>query len=169
MLTWDEEDYLSKIPKDKMVLIKPYNKRIKEIAGEINRKISSAVPGLEIRHMGASALEISGQGDIDIYIFCHPKDFDKYIPSFVSVFGEPKSKKYDSIAWKLSKERYEVEIYLTDPSSKPMQRQIAIFEVLKNDKKLLDKYKKIKEELNGKSFIEYQKRKYEFYHQILDN
>ncbi len=168
MLTWDEEDYLNKISEDKIVNIKPYNIRIKEIADKINQIILSAVPGLEIRHLGASALEISGQGDIDIYIFCQPMDFDKYICSLVGVFGEPKSKKSDSVVWKLIKESYEVEIYLTDPSSEPMQRQITIFEALKKDKKLLDKYEKIKEEMNGKSFREYQKRKYEFYHKIID-
>lgn len=169
MLTWDEEDYLSKIPEDKKVFIQPYDGEIKKIADELIRKASAAVPGLEIKHIGASALEISGQGDIDIYIFSKPEDFDKHVPILISVFGEPKSRKYDSVAWKLNKNGHEIELYLTDPTSKPMQKQIAIFETLSKDKNLLDEYEKLKEGLNGKSFREYQRKKYEFYHRILDS
>lgn len=169
MLTWDEEDFLSKIPENKKVFIQPYDRKIKQIADEIASKASTVVPGLEIKHMGASALEISGQGDIDIYIFSKPEDFDKYVLALVSVFGEPKGRKYDSVVWTLNKDSHEIELYLTDPTSKPMQRQIAIFEALRKDKNLRDEYEKLKEGLNGKSFREYQRKKFEFYHRILDS
>ncbi|MCL4353173.1 hypothetical protein M1615_01720 [Patescibacteria group bacterium] len=69
MLTWDEEDFLKKIPEDKKVTVKPFDKKITQIAEGIIKKVRQALPNLETRHMGASALEISGQGDIDIYIF----------------------------------------------------------------------------------------------------
>jgi len=167
MLTWDERDYLSKIPKNKKVVIKPYNKKIGKIAERIIRKASFAAGQLEIRHLGASALKISGQGDIDIYIFCPLSDFDKYLPDLIKMFGNPADKKPDSVTWVLSEEGYDAEIYLTDPASEPMKRQIAVFETLKNNKYLLDKYEKLKNDLNGKSFKEYQEKKYEFYHHIL--
>lgn len=50
-----------------------------------------------------------------------------------------------------------------------MKKQIAVIEILKNNKGLLKKYEKLKESMNGKSFREYQEKKYEFYHRILDN
>jgi len=48
-----------------------------------------------------------------------------------------------------------------------MKRQIRVFEILKNNERLLKEYEELKENMNGKSFREYQKRKYEFYHKIL--
>lgn len=168
MLTWDEKDYLRKIPDKKKVSIKPYNKRVSNVASLIIKKVNEVLPHLEIKHIGASALEISGQNDIDIYILSKPNEFDKYTPILEKLFGKPQNRKYDSISWKLDKEGFDIELYLTNPASKPMKRQLAIYKTLKQDKRLLNEYEKLKKELNGKSFREYQKKKYEFYHRILD-
>jgi GrpB-like predicted nucleotidyltransferase (UPF0157 family) len=168
MLTWDEEDFLRKIPEDKIVSIFPYDEEIERIAKGIIDKIHTILPELEVRHMGASSLKLSGQGDIDIYIFSKPNDFDTHKPLLVKIFGNSKSKKFDSIAWKFETDGHEVELYLTDPTSQPMQRQIRVFEILKIDDALRKEYEKLKEKLNGKSFKEYQRRKYEFYHKIMD-
>jgi|WetSurMetagenome_2_1015567.scaffolds.fasta_scaffold33719_4 GrpB-like predicted nucleotidyltransferase (UPF0157 family) len=169
MLTWGEEDYLSKIPEDKRVKILPYDERIEKIAEEISKKIHEVMPELEARHMGASSLKSSGQGDIDIYIFSKPGEFGKYKPKLMEIFGDFKNEKYDSVAWKFEKEGHEVELYLTDPTSEPMQRQIRVTQKLKENKALRNEYEKLKEGLNGKSFREYQRAKYEFYHKILDS
>lgn len=168
MLAWDEENFLKKIPKDKYVVIKPFDKKITQIADDIIKKTHRVLPNLEIKHMGASALGISGQGDIDIYIFSPPKDFKHYTPILIKLFGNPKNNNEDSIAWRFEVRGYEVELYLTDPNSKPMQRQIAIFEALQKNKSLRKEYERLKEKLNGKSFREYQIKKYEFYHKILN-
>lgn len=168
MLSPDEEGFLSKIPDDKLVFVHSFDPEIPKIAEEITQKIHSAVADLEVTHMGASALGISGQGDIDIYIFSDPEKFDEYIPVLIPLFGEPKSIKYDSVAWKYKEDGHEIEMYLTDPTSPSMQKQIKIFETLQNNEDLLNEYEKLKEEMNGKPFKEYQRRKYEFYHKILD-
>lgn len=169
MLTWDEEDFLSKLPDDKIVHLFPYDPAIEIIAEDILNSAHSVLLNLEVRHMGASALKLSGQGDIDIYIFCNPENFEECIPKLKNVFGEPKSRKYDSVAWKFTKDGHDVELYLTDPTSKPMQRQIAIFEALKENKKLQKEYEDLKMGMNGKKFKDYQRAKYEFYHKILGN
>jgi len=169
MLTWGEEDYLSKIPEDKRVKIFPYVEEIEKIADEITNKVHEVMPELEVKHMGASSLKLSGQGDIDIYIFSRPKEFGKYKLKLVEIFGNFKNEKYDSVAWKFEAGGHDVELYLTDPTSEPMQRQIKVTQKLKENASLRDEYEKLKEELNGKSFREYQRRKYEFYHKILDS
>lgn len=167
MLTRNEEDFLKKIPAEKLVVIKPFNPMVTKVASEIISEIHQVVPGLEVKHLGASALQISGQNDIDIYIFCEPKKFGEYETQLVNKFGEPNSKKYDSVAWELRREGLEVEMYLTDPTSKPMKRQMKIFSKLENSKDLTEKYERLKNSLSGKSFRDYQLAKYEFYHQIL--
>ena len=167
MLSPDEEDFLSKIPSDKVVSVKPFDQKVHQISDEIIQNIHADLPELEVRHLGASALGISGQGDIDIYIFSKPEEFDKYIPQLERIFGSPKSRKFDSVAWKFEKDGHEIELYLTDPTSEPMRKQIKIFDILKSNKDLLTQYEKLKESMNGKSFKEYQRKKYEFYHRIL--
>jgi GrpB-like predicted nucleotidyltransferase (UPF0157 family) len=168
MLSWDEEDYLSKIPEDKRVEIIPFDPRITEISEELIGRVHIAVPDLEVRHMGASSLGLSGQNDIDVYIFCKEENYAKYLPKIEKVFG-PKIPGISSVKWSMNIEGFEIEMYLTDPSSPTMKRQIAVFEALKKNGKLREEYEKLKESLNGTSFKEYQRNKYEFYHRILDN
>ena len=168
MLTKDELDYLSKIPENKKVSIKPFDLEGKKIGESIVQKIRNYLPDLEVLFMGSVALKIAGQKDIDIYALANPKDFNKYLPTFEKLFGVPaKQGKYVKktfIEWKFKKNGYEVEVYLTEPP----ERQIRVFEILKSNKKLLKEYEDLKLSFDGKSYKDYQKAKYEFYNNILD-
>lgn len=168
MLTKDEEDFLNKIPGDRRVHIYLFDLKVTKVAGNLTQSINNIYPHLEVKHMGASALGISGQKDVDIYAFCHPKDFDKYLLGLVKLFGEPLHKHETFIEWKFKRDKFDIEFYLTAKDSETMKKQIAVFETLKNNKDLLKEYEKLKMSMNGKSFKEYQKKKYEFYHRILD-
>lgn len=168
MFTKDERDYLSKIPQDKIVYIHPFDNRIVKTAKDIIFSINKIYPPLEIKHMGASALEISGQNDIDIYAFSDPDEFDKFLPGLTDLFGKPIHKHKTFIEWKFNKNNYHVEFYLTAKDSRTMKKQIKVFEILKNNPNLLKEYERLKESMNGKSFREYQEKKYEFYHKILN-
>jgi GrpB-like predicted nucleotidyltransferase (UPF0157 family) len=167
MLLPDEQKYLQTIPEDKIVKISPFDPKITETAEEIIRQIHEVFPDLEIIHMGASGLKISGQNDIDLYMLSPWQEFTKYLEGLIKILGQPKSQRQDSVAWEFVKNGFEVQIYLTDPSSEPMQRQVGVFNKLKENPKLLKKYEQLKQEMDGKSFREYQVRKYEFYHKIL--
>lgn len=79
MLTKDERNFLKKIPADKIVKIYPFNKRTTETAEKIIQSINDVYPDLEVKHMGASALCISGQNDLDIYAFSDPLYFNNYL------------------------------------------------------------------------------------------
>lgn len=168
MLTPDEIDYLKKIPVNKIVKISPLNPKTTEIVEEIINRIHEIYPDLEIKHMGASALGISGQNDIDIYAFSDPIDFDKFLPGLVKLFGEPLHKHETFCEWKLQKDGFYIELYLTAKNPSTMKKQTKVFEILKNNPDLLKEYEKLKESMNRKSFKVYQERKYEFYHRILD-
>lgn len=165
MLTPGEIDYLNKIPNDKVIKIYPYNPKTTEIAQEIIKTIKQTYPNLVVKHMGASALKISGQNDIDIYTLSNSKDFDKYLSGLIKLFGEPLHKHKTFVEWKLKKSGFDVEFYLTEPP----KEHIKIFELLKSNPNLLKEYENLKESMNGKSFKEYQEKKYEFYHIILKN
>ena len=151
MLTKDEEDFLNKIPADKKVHIYPFNPKMSRISEDLIQSIKNIYSDLEVKHMGASALGISGQNDIDIYAFSNPKDFDKFPPGLVKLFGEPLHKHETFIEWKFTKDNFDIEFYLTAKDSDTMKRQIKVFEILKNNKDLLKEYEKLKKLTHGKS------------------
>ncbi len=165
MITKGEEDFLKNIPISKKTSVNPFDPKSKLIAEQIISKLNNVFPELKVLHMGASALGISGQNDIDIYILCEEKDFDKYFSGLEKIFGKRDDK--NVIQWSFKKDGFDIELYLTDPNSPSMQRQIKVFEILKPNKELLKEYEKLKESMNGKSFREYQRKKYEFYNKIL--
>lgn len=167
MLSPDEEKYLGKIPENKMVKIEPFDLNIPEITKEIVEMVHSVAPELEVRHMGASALGISGQGDLDMYILCPENEYHRYLVRIESVFG-PKVPNISIIKWAFIRQGHEVEMYLTNPSTPSMQKQIRVFELLKSNPNLLKEYEGLKKGLDGRSFREYQRRKYEFYHKITE-
>ena len=67
MLTKDELDFLNKIPADKKVYIYSFNPKAVKVAEDLIQSINNIYPDLEVKHLGTSALRISGQNDIDIY------------------------------------------------------------------------------------------------------
>ena len=166
MLTPNQERYLLTIPKDKRVKIYPYNPKAKIIAEEIIKKIHEVFPQLEVVHIGAAALGIAGQSDLDINILSKAEDHDKYLPGLTGLFGEP-AIKGTSIKWEFQKGGFGVELYLTDKESPGFQEQLKVFNLLKNNPKLLKEYDELKKSCDGISFKEYQRRKYEFYNRIL--
>jgi GrpB-like predicted nucleotidyltransferase (UPF0157 family) len=168
MLTNDEKDFLSKIPADRKIRIFPFDPKVTRIAEDIIKSINNTYPNLEVKHMGASALGISGQNDVDIYAFSDPSGFDKYLPGLIKLFGEPLHRHETFCEWKFKKDGFDIEFYLTKKDSETMQKQIKVFEILKNNKDPLKEYENLKASMNGKSFKEYQEKKYEFYHKILD-
>ncbi|KKR62555.1 MAG: hypothetical protein UU02_C0044G0009 [Candidatus Woesebacteria bacterium GW2011_GWA1_40_43] len=168
MLTKDELDFLNKIPTDKKVHIYPFDPKVIGVAEDLIQSINDIYPDLEVKHMGASALGISGQNDIDIYAFSAPSDFDKFLPGLIKLFGGPFHRHETFCEWKFEREGFDVEFYLTTKDSETMQRQIKVFEILKDNKHLLGEYEKLKDSMNGESFKKYQEKKYEFYHKILD-
>ena len=165
MLTENQEKYLLKISEDKKVKIVPYDPKAKEVVVDIKNKIAKGGIDLEVAHMGASALEISGQGDIDLYILCKEEDFNMYAPRLEKLFGL-KVSGISSYKWQLHINGFEIEMYLTDPKTPSMKEQIDVFEKLKNNKELLKEYESIKSSADNLSFREYMRLKYEFFNRI---
>ncbi len=169
MISQDEQNYINTIPENKTVVVSPFDKKAFEIADKVVMRVNDKIRNLEVVHMGALALGISGQNDIDIYALAAAESFHLYLNGLVEIFGQPKAKRNDSITWAFTEDSYEIEFYLTDPTSESMKRQIRVFETLKGDDELKKEYERLKEKMNGKSMKEYQRKKYEFYHRILGN
>ena len=169
MLTKEQEKFLLTIPKDKIAIIKPWNPKIHKAAQKIIARIKAVDPKLEVLYIGASALEIAGINDIDIIIACPYENFSRHLPKLNSIFGKASGITKESIYWEngLLFDGYSVEVCMTDPNSMVFRENLKIFNILKNNKKLRAKYQKLKENANGLSYQEYQKRKYRFYNNVL--
>ena len=167
MLTPNQERYLSKIPADQRVFVYPWQSYGLEVAQHIINQIKSVLPNNEVVFIGSLPLKIAGQKDIDLSVLCTASEFPLCQPKLEKVFGQPDKLGVTSIGWHFQNEGWDVGIYLTDPVTSQVQEQIDIFNLLKNNPRLLKEYEKIKLEAADKSYIEYQKRKYEFYNRIL--
>lgn len=167
MLSQNEKNYLKTISKSKKVRIYKYDVKVQKVADDIIEKINKIAPELEVKFIGAQALKISGQKDIDINILCEPNNFKKYLQKLMQLFKIPSFMSKNYIGWNFKKSGYDIELYLTNPNSKSLQRQIKVFEILNNNPKLLKEYEDFKQAFNGKSYYDYQKAKYEFYNKII--
>jgi len=163
MLTKYEEDFLKKIPISKKASVKPFNPKAKDTGDLLVKRIKEKLPGVKILFMGATALGIAGQNDIDIYVLSNSKNFHKYLPTLEKLFGKPNSTHDTFFEWSFTENEYLVELYLTELP----ERQIKVYEILKSNKELLKEYEELKLKFNDKSFRDYQRAKYEFYSRIL--
>ena len=172
MLNDDQRKYLASIPKDQIVHIYSFDKAsVEKITDSIIDRVRSSISEVwPIKFIGASALGISGQKDIDAYILCPVGEFKLYLPALTKEFGNPKPwyVGQTSIVWNWEEDGYNIELYLTDPDSPATQEQLKVFELLKDNPKLLTEYEQLKQIFDGKSYHDYQKAKYEFYNRILN-
>ena len=162
-----EKRYLDTIPSSKTVKVYPYNPAFKKIAEDVISKIKGAITNIDVVHMGASGLEISGQGDIDIYALFERNEFSNTLNAIIKIFGKPTKLNNNSAEWDLSNEQQEITLYLDTLENPSMLRQYKVFTILKSNPDLLNEYQQRKEQMNGKSYREYQRIKYEFYNKIL--
>ena len=169
MLTENQEKYLKTIPEDKIASVKSFDPKVRDSSNEIVRQIKNKLPDLEVLFMGASALEIAGQNDIDINVLSTPNEYHKHSPALKELFGEPVKSNSNLIKCEFIKDGFEVEVYLTDKNSPLLREQIETSTILKYNFDLRKQYEKIKLECNGLSFREYMRRKYEFFNKILEN
>ena len=89
MIKESQGKYLSTLPEDKTITVKPFDPKVREVARDIIGQIQTALPGLETHFGGAAALGIAGQNDIDINILTTPDKYEKYSPVIEKIFGQP--------------------------------------------------------------------------------
>lgn len=167
MLTQNQEKYLKTIPAEKIARIKAFDPKVNASVSAITEQISQAAPGLPVLFMGASALGIAGQNDIDLNILSSPPEYAKYLPAFSATFGPPAKQNPNLVKWEFLHDGFDVELYLTDRDSAALAEQVRTFELLRDDPKLRKDYERLKLACDGLPFREYMRCKYEFFNEIL--
>ncbi|MDP4001172.1 MAG: hypothetical protein Q8P83_02945 [bacterium] len=167
MLTEGQIHYLSKVPDDQKMVVKPFNPKGLEIANQIIAEIKAVEPDLEVLCVGSVPLKIAGQEDIDINAFCVKAEQDKHFPNFKKLYGEPSRIGKASIGWDFQRNGYSVDVWLTDPTAETTKQQIKVLNILKDNPELLKEYEQIKLSAKNLPYKQYQTKKYEFYNRIL--
>ena len=167
MLTSNEEKYLSKIPEEKIVQIQPYDPRTVDTVDSIRNKLRLLNLDHDIRWIGASALGLAGQNDIDLHILSDPIEWENLSEKVTKIFGR-RVQGISIYKWEFKTNGFDVELYLSDPENEGMKSQLQVFEILRSSKRLSGEYENMKLGFDGKSFRDYMRAKYEFYHKVLE-
>jgi GrpB-like predicted nucleotidyltransferase (UPF0157 family) len=152
----------------KIFNIQKWSPEIVATANNLIADIHRAAPSLEILFMGAAALGLPGKNDIDLDILCNKEEVEHYRNILSEVLGEPKELKNDMVFWEFEYNGYEIDCVLSDPNFSHVPVQRRRFEILKQNPKLLDKYKELKISCDGLEYDEYEKRKKSFFNDVLD-
>lgn len=168
MLTEGQKKYLATIPDEQMVHIKPFNPEGLEVADRIIHRIKAFAPDIEVLCIGSLPLKIAGQEDIDISAYCVKANQPHYQSLFKELFGDPARVGKNSTAWDFTEDGFSVSVWLTDPTAETTKNQLAVFNILKNNPRLLAEYERLKLNAKNLSYKQYQKQKYEFYNRILN-
>ena len=166
MLTKNQEKYLQKIPVATIVQVRPWDPKAVAIANRLIDEIHSVIHGATVLFMGAAALGIAGQNDIDLYIL-HGENPNAFIRKIVKIFGPPMPD-ISIVKWQFQRDGFDVELYISDPATESMREQIRIFEILRDDKQLRQRYEILKKASDGFALREYMRRKYEFFNELLN-
>lgn len=158
--------YSFTFPKDKYVQILPFDPDTKNIGVDLVRKIRAKHRDLQVHFVGSASLGIPGQKDIDLLAECQPKDFHKYLPALIEIFGNDYKRRAKFVEWHITYKGCDVQLMLIDPMHRTFRDIMEVSSLFKEDKALLEKYKQIKIDCNGESLREYKRRRLEFFNQI---
>lgn len=168
MLTPEQQKWLDHLSDTDKIIIIPYNPKTKDVFKIIKAELRSVLGEVRISHRGSTALGISGQGEIDLYIPVNKKDFDNYVVRLAKYLGEPGS----LYAFKRARfvkyvENIKIEIFVINKNDKGWKDSVKFEKYLKNNKTALAEYEKLKSEADGLSLRKYYTQKIIFINKIL--
>lgn len=170
MLTKADIKWLSHLSDSKKVRIIPYNPKVKKVSEKQKKEILGILgQDIEILHLGATGLGISGQGEIDLVIPVPLNRFDEIIEKFKKVYGDPKSfSPSNRIRFNHKIDDTDIEIVVVNQDSEGWKRNIAFDNYLKNHPKVLEAYRILKESSDGIGMRDYYRKKMEFINDVLE-
>lgn len=165
MLTRSQIKWLSHLSDADKVRIFPHNPKSEELFERQKIEIQNILGlDVEVVHRGSTSLGISGQSEVDVYIPVSLDWFDKMLDELKKVWGEPGSYyPKERARFNRYQDGIKMEVFLINQDCKGWIQGIAFESYLKSHPKVLEKYRKLKEEGDGLSGREYYRRKLEFF------
>ena len=170
MLTPAQQKWVDHLSDTDKIEIFPYDPKAPEKFEQIKSEVQPVIgTEFEVLHRGASAMGISGQKEIDVYIPMPADRIEELASKMEVVFGKPKSvypKERTKFYGRIDGTR--IEIMLTNQNHQSWIDGEKHFNYLKQNPEALEQYRKLKEDGNGVSVREYYRRKIEFINEILN-
>lgn len=168
MLTPDQQKWLDHLSDTKTISIVPYNPKTKDFFKKIKSELIKILGNVRISHRGSTALKISGQGEIDLYVPAAKKDFYIYVNKISEHFGKPGS------LYEFKRARFvkyldgiKIEIFVINKNDSGWRDSIKFEKYLKNNPEALSEYEKLKSKADGFSVKKYYTLKTIFINKIL--
>lgn len=170
MLTEADIQWLNHLSNSKKVKIVPYNPKIKVVFEKQKKEILDILEeNVEVLHLGASGLGISGQKEIDIVIPTSLDRFGEFKEKFKKVYGKPRSLYPNNrVRFRRKLAGINMEMVIVNQDSEGWRRNFAFDNYLKTHPEVLEAYRKLKEASDGIGLKEYYRRKMEFINDILE-
>ncbi len=170
MLTPKQQKWIDHLSNDDKVIIKPFDPttgdKFEKVKNIIQTKLGKST---KVLHCGATNMKISGQDEIDVYVPVNINNFNNILLQLENIFGKPKSH------YPLERARFvteidskHIDIFLINSKSVGWTDSLKFEQYLKSHPSSLNKYRLLKESLNGVSTREYYKNKIEFINTILE-
>lgn len=168
MLTLDQQKWIDHLSDTDLIHIFPFDPTSEEKFLKVKSQVQATIGhGFEVLHRGASALGISGQKELDIYIPVSAEEMFSLAQKMEKVFGKPKSIYPERIKFYVYVDGTRAEVILYDKNHPSWTKQEKFFQFLMEDSQALNAYKKLKEESDALSVREYYRRKVEFINDIM--
>jgi len=151
----------------KPVKIIPHNPKILDLVKEFTKILRKTVGDVEIQHRGATALGISGEGEVDLYIMVSPKKWLELLKPLENKFGKPGSIDHEWARFNHIYKGTEFEIMLVHKHCRDNVENRVFFNYLKSHTKARKDYEKLKAKYAKVSKREYQLQKDTFVKKIM--
>lgn len=170
MLSPQQEEWIAHLSTEKTVVIVPFDssaeQRFQRLKQMMRAELGEDIP---VEHRGSTALGISGQDEIDVYIPVKRDDFPILETALIKLFGDPRSKYPARVRFDASTDSKRIDVFLIDKGHGDWLRGVAFEDICRKDPAILDSYRKLKEEMNGWSVQDFYRRKTEFINEVLES
>jgi GrpB-like predicted nucleotidyltransferase (UPF0157 family) len=168
MISKEQEKWISHLGDEKIKIV-PYNPETKIVFEKVKKEVRDILGEVEVAHHGATSLGISGQGEVDLFIPVPEKCFDYYLKKLIGYFGEPGSiYPLERVRFVKYIDNVKVEIMLVNKERDGWKNSLKFKNCLEQHPKILDEYRKLKEDASGLTIQEYYRRKTEFFNKIFE-
>ena len=169
MLTEEQEEWINHLSDTDHVSVVPFDQHCEAEFTKIKKAIQDVVGNQQaVLHRGASALGISGQDEIDVYVPVGEEDFDNTAKALARAFGEPQShypQKRARFSVRLEGKR--IDIFVINKHDDDWKNSERFYYFLQSHKDVLEAYRKLKEDAAGQSVRDYYRTKIIFINDVL--
>lgn len=165
----EREAWLAHLGNDRRIEIVPFDNEAESKFQILKKKIQDALGAhVRVEHRGSTALGISGQDEIDVYVPVPPEQFDEMIPKLSDLFGEPRSSyPMQRVRYRADVDGKRIDLFLVNEEHDDWKEGVMFEAYLRTHPEALEEYRLLKQGMQGLGTQDYYRRKDAFIRDIL--